>query len=94
MGDKNHSTVNGIFKSSKTWFYGIFLMKKVFFLQVAIVLTCFKFEKSQNKLDLMYKNDQSKKKKNRNIINVKFHFIICRNLNVTVLSKRFPTIII
>ena len=28
-------------------------MKKVFVLQVAIVLTCFQFEKSQNKLDLV-----------------------------------------
>ena len=30
-----------------------FLDEKVFFLQVAIVLTCFLSEKSQNKLDLM-----------------------------------------
>ena len=30
-----------------------FLDEKVLFLQVAIVLTCFKFEKSQNKLDLL-----------------------------------------
>ena len=29
------------------------LDKKVFFIQVAIVLTCFQSEKSQNKLDLM-----------------------------------------
>ena len=31
-----------------------FLDEKVFFLHVAIVLTCFSFEKSQNKLDLMH----------------------------------------
>ena len=30
-----------------------FLDEKVFFLRVAIVLTCFQSEKSQNKLDLM-----------------------------------------
>ena len=30
-----------------------FLDEKVFFLQEAIVLACFPFEKSQNKLDLM-----------------------------------------
>ena len=30
-----------------------FLDEKVFFLQVAIALICFKSEKSQNKLDLM-----------------------------------------
>ena len=30
-----------------------FLDEKVFFLHVAIVLTCFKPEKSQNKLDMM-----------------------------------------
>ena len=30
-----------------------FLHEKVFFLRVAIVLTCFQSEKSQNKLDLM-----------------------------------------
>ena len=30
-----------------------FLNEKVFFLRVAIILTCFQSEKSQNKLDLM-----------------------------------------
>ena len=30
-----------------------FLDEKVFFLHVAIILTCFRSEKSQNKLDLM-----------------------------------------
>ena len=30
-----------------------FLEEKVFFLHVAMVLTCFQSEKSQNKLDLM-----------------------------------------
>ena len=30
--------------------------------------------------------------KNRKTINFKFHFIIYRDLNVTGLSKRFPTI--
>ena len=53
MGDNNHSTVTGFFKNSKTWFKGIFLDEKVFFLQVAIVLACFQSEKSQNKLNLM-----------------------------------------
>ena len=53
MGDKNHSTTTRFFKSSKEWFYEKQNDKKVFFLQVAIVLTCFQSEKSQNKLDLM-----------------------------------------
>ena len=53
LGDKNHSTVTVVFKSNKVWFKGMFLIKKVFFLPVAIVLTCFQSKKSQNKLDLM-----------------------------------------
>ena len=52
MVDKNHSTVTGFFKNSKAWFKE-FLDEKVFFLQVTIILTCFQYEKSQNKLDLM-----------------------------------------
>ena len=52
MGDKNHSTMTRFFKSSKTWVKKI-SDEKVFFWQVAIVLTCFQSEKSQNKLDLM-----------------------------------------
>ena len=53
MRDKNHSTVTGFYKSSKTLFKGVFVMKRFSFLQVAIVLTCFQSGKSQNKLDLM-----------------------------------------
>ena len=52
MGDENHSTVTGFFESSKAGLRN-FLDKKVFFLHVAIVLTCFQSEKSQNKLDSM-----------------------------------------
>ena len=53
MGDENHSTVTGFFESSKNMVLRNFRDEKVFFLHVAIVLTCFHFEKSQNKLDLM-----------------------------------------
>ena len=38
----------------------------------------------------MYSNNFNKKTRNK--INLKFHFIIYRDSNVTVLSKRFPTI--
>ena len=53
MGDKNHSTVTGIFQKSQSMVLRNFLDNFFFFLQVAIVLTCFQSEKSQNKFDLM-----------------------------------------
>ena len=47
--------MTGAFKSSKTWFSGTFLIQKVFFLNVAVILTFFQSEKSQNSLDLMHR---------------------------------------
>ena len=52
LGDKNHSTVTGFFKSSKSWLKE-FSWCKGFLFASSIVLTCFQFEKSQNKLDLI-----------------------------------------
>ena len=53
MGNKNHSTVNGFFQKKRNMVLRNFLDEKIFFLQVAIVLTSFQSEKSQNKLDWM-----------------------------------------
>ena len=67
-----------------------FFCKKVFFLQVDIVLTCFQSEKSQNKLDLMQScllkrftklvqiNLRESKAKNSHLSNFPFSF--CLNL--------------
>ena len=64
-----------------------FLDKKVFFLQVAIVLTCFQSEKSQNKFDLMQSsllrrltklvnmNLRDSKAKNSHLSNFPFSFL-------------------
>ena len=53
MGDKNHPTVKEIFQKKQNMVLRNFLDEKVYFLHVAIVLTCFQSEKkSQNKLDL------------------------------------------
>ena len=43
------------YEKSKTWFSGTFLIKKIFFLHVAVVLTCFQSEKSRNSLDFMHR---------------------------------------
>ena len=98
MGDENHSTVTG---SSKT----NFLDEKVFFLHVAIVLTCFQSENSQNKLDFMhsfllkrfiklvkmnFKKEQREKSHASVILNSHFAWILTKVL-FSILSRLFAS---
>ena len=53
MGDKIIRLWPDFSKVAKHGFNDFFYCEKVFFLYVAIVLTCFPSEKSQNQLDLM-----------------------------------------
>ena len=78
-----------------------FLDEKVFFLQVAIVITCFKSKKSQNKLDLMQSvllkrftklvkiNLRESKAKTSHLSNFPFSF--CLNLYQSTLLHLFKT---
>ena len=75
--------------------------EKVFFLQVAIVLTCFQSEKSENKLDLMQRlllkrftklvkiNSRGRKSKKSHLSNCPFLF--CLNLYQRTIIHRVKT---